>query len=759
MAIDGSYRIDDTLSREALDYRRQRDREMGQRLLGVVPTFAAADKGGPLAALQVASSFAPNNTDPVRFEAEKINLKLKLMKQLQDYETDRVKGIGEIIKATQRANDIPIEILKAMLRAHGVNPDVGGSGGSGSLDSKVAAAKASMMGSMMDLVADALADSGANPKGTAEIMDLVFQTAQSNQGNWLAAGGPLEALAQRVQANLSAGDESTAYAAINGIAQMMAFQGKNLEQILKDNSDRPLYKFLLEQFDEAGKWGDATGTKAKMIGAAMGMTQRMIDSLGSDLATSATKDGSGSPDVAASVADAIKQTKELMKDWNVADPASGGMSAMEVDNIIDKVKPPDTAMGNDQVLKLLQEIDAWKGNPALSARRQQMMSGPGFQKFKADLGLKTDEIAFKELLRRNALQVHQERQADRATLRQGTQATAPFPGPTRGAAGPMVSPSPAPPPAPPNGPQATEEAPPPAPPPPAVEDPDAAPEFVIGPDMKPYYLSSDRKTFRPATDDEMDEVQRVITETGIPESEIIQPVSKFEEVKAKYTAATTATEPAPAAPPAPSAPPPAEPVAAPATPAQPTVQHDPMFMWKNPKGVVVPGTTDLTKQPEVMTPEGDPATVRSIGVQFDDGYYLLPTVTPDGRLLSDDEAIEEFKSTGKHLGIFESQHDSDLYGWKLHKAYAKGKIPIAGKEFREKPVLPGIGAAMHDIGFTLAHPSLQAQRAVSEIRDDNIFKRDDEDKRPKKPKQVKGKRNPFTDDFDTTGLGDYTAVP
>ena len=45
-----------------------------------------------------------------------------------------------------------------------------------------------------------------------------------------------------------------------------------------------------------------------------------------------------------------------------------------------------------------------------------------------------------------------------------------------------------------------------------------------------------------------------------------------------------------------------------------------------------PGNVDLYGQPEVPNPDGTTSTVDSIGVNIDNLEYLLPTVTPDGRL-------------------------------------------------------------------------------------------------------------------------------
>jgi hypothetical protein len=86
-------------------------------------------------------------------------------------------------------------------------------------------------------------------------------------------------------------------------------------------------------------------------------------------------------------------------------------------------------------------------------------------------------------------------------------------------------------------------------------------------------------------------------------------------------------------------------------------------------GEVVPlekGNIDLAKRPLVKNKDGSISTVRSIGVNIDGIEMLLPTVSDDGRIMSDDEAVATYKKTGKHLGKFKSPEDSDRYGEALH---------------------------------------------------------------------------------------------
>jgi len=83
-------------------------------------------------------------------------------------------------------------------------------------------------------------------------------------------------------------------------------------------------------------------------------------------------------------------------------------------------------------------------------------------------------------------------------------------------------------------------------------------------------------------------------------------------------------------------------------------------------GVLEPGNIDLTKRPVVRNGDGSISTVRSIGVNIDGQEVLIPTVSDDGRILSDKDAIAQYRRTGKHLGKFSSPQASDAYAQQLH---------------------------------------------------------------------------------------------
>ncbi|MEW4985177.1 hypothetical protein [Stenotrophomonas geniculata] len=134
------------------------------------------------------------------------------------------------------------------------------------------------------------------------------------------------------------------------------------------------------------------------------------------------------------------------------------------------------------------------------------------------------------------------------------------------------------------------------------------------------------------------------------------------------------------------------------------------------RGQLQAGNIDLNKRPVVRNPDGSISTVRSISANFDGQEVLIPTVSDDGRVLSDDDAIAQYQRTGRNLGIFDTPDSATAYAKSLHRDQEQQYVPqVDGGNFFDQfdggtaPATLGDGPLRHADG-RLTEAGWQAER-------------------------------------------------
>ena len=79
------------------------------------------------------------------------------------------------------------------------------------------------------------------------------------------------------------------------------------------------------------------------------------------------------------------------------------------------------------------------------------------------------------------------------------------------------------------------------------------------------------------------------------------------------------------------------------------------------------GNINLFNRPVVRNNDGSISTVRTMSFQDNSGREVaIPTVSNDGRIMSDREAIENYYNTGQHFGKFSNPNKATNYAQMLH---------------------------------------------------------------------------------------------
>jgi hypothetical protein len=111
-------------------------------------------------------------------------------------------------------------------------------------------------------------------------------------------------------------------------------------------------------------------------------------------------------------------------------------------------------------------------------------------------------------------------------------------------------------------------------------------------------------------------------------------------------------------------------------------------------GATEVGNIDLTNRPRVQNADGTISTVRSKSFNIDGKEVLLPTISDDGKVLSDKEAVDLYKKTGKHLGKFNSVEAANKYAQQLHEQQAKAIEPATAPKYLQTATNPKTGEKM-----------------------------------------------------------------
>lgn len=96
------------------------------------------------------------------------------------------------------------------------------------------------------------------------------------------------------------------------------------------------------------------------------------------------------------------------------------------------------------------------------------------------------------------------------------------------------------------------------------------------------------------------------------------------------------------------------------------------------------GNIDLYNRPIVKNADGSISTVRSMSFNDGEKEVVIPTVSDDGKIMTEDEAIETYYKTKKHFGKFNSVNEAVKFAQRLHEEQEKFYSQKQNKETIKK---------------------------------------------------------------------------
>lgn len=79
-------------------------------------------------------------------------------------------------------------------------------------------------------------------------------------------------------------------------------------------------------------------------------------------------------------------------------------------------------------------------------------------------------------------------------------------------------------------------------------------------------------------------------------------------------------------------------------------------------------TLDLSKRKAFKSADGSIYSIKTVSFNMDGKEYVVPTVLPDGTIMSTKDAFDHFMLSGEHLGSFNTVDEATAYAKSLSKA-------------------------------------------------------------------------------------------